>query len=135
MKKCKHKRTLHLRWIGGVWCNPVYGVNCVDWISPSDGAVTCRDCGAWLSLGPANDEPAAVRVEIRAAGLAAIWNSNSSEWNGFESLGMVSPEAEHAPLIERDIAEGRKFKRDLDAYYAGHLARHIVDSQSGKGEG
>lgn len=27
----------------------------------------CLDCGAWLSLGPANDEPAEVQVEIRAA--------------------------------------------------------------------
>lgn len=36
----------------------------------------CLDCGAWLSLGPANDEPAEVQVEIRAAELAA-------EWKGF----------------------------------------------------
>lgn len=31
----------------------------------------CCDCGAWLSLGPANDESEAVRVEIRAAGMLA----------------------------------------------------------------
>lgn len=27
----------------------------------------CVDCGAWLSLEPSNDHPAAVRVELRAA--------------------------------------------------------------------
>ena len=27
----------------------------------------CEDCGHWLSLGPSNDEPASVQVEIWAA--------------------------------------------------------------------
>lgn len=31
----------------------------------------CDHCGTWLPLGPANDEPEAVKVEIRAAELAA----------------------------------------------------------------
>jgi hypothetical protein len=31
----------------------------------------CLDCGAWLSLGPANDDDDRVKVELRAAELAA----------------------------------------------------------------
>ena len=31
----------------------------------------CLDCGAWLSLGPSNDSPPEVQIEIRAAELAA----------------------------------------------------------------
>jgi hypothetical protein len=27
----------------------------------------CNDCGAWLSLGPSNDRPEAVRIEMRLA--------------------------------------------------------------------
>jgi len=38
----------------------------------------CDDCGEWLSLGPSNDDSEAVRIEIRAAQLAAddecIWS-------------------------------------------------------------
>lgn len=44
------------------------------WLNLGDAEVSaiveqfrCIDCGAWLSLGPSNDRPAAVRVEIRAA--------------------------------------------------------------------
>lgn len=86
----------------------------------------CADCGEWFGIGPANDDSDAVRIEKRAAELARRGDLDG-DWNGFESLGMVSPEAEHTPLIERDIAEGRKYPRDLDAYLAGHLAACIVE--------
>lgn len=59
--------------------------------------VSCAYCNAVQSLGPANDA-GCVAIEIRAARLAAEWDPDG-DWNGFESLGMVSPEAEHAPLI------------------------------------
>lgn len=32
----------------------------------------CRTCGAWLSLGPANDDDPNVQIEIRAAEIAAL---------------------------------------------------------------
>ena len=31
----------------------------------------CRHCGAWLSLGPANEDSEAVRIEMRAAEMLA----------------------------------------------------------------
>lgn len=87
----------------------------------------CLDCQAWLPLGPSND--VGCEIEIRGAALARRYDLDN-DWNGFESLGMVSPAAEHAPLIERDIAEGRKTERDLIDYYAGHLARCIAEHDS-----
>lgn len=33
----------------------------------------CSDCGAQLPIGPSNDEPVAVQIEMRAAELEPIW--------------------------------------------------------------
>jgi len=127
--KCRHrKQQWHAWWprAGGSWQTFVPEVD------GEPGRKVCMRCGAWLPLGLANDADERVTLEIRAAELASTWNPNSGEWNGFESLGMVSPDAEHAPLIERDIAEGRdKCPRDLAAYYAGHLALCITQHPEG----
>lgn len=34
----------------------------------------CLDCGTWLPMGPSNDSPEAVAIEIRAAELADKWS-------------------------------------------------------------
>ena len=85
----------------------------------------CWECGAWLSLGPSDESK--VALEVRAAEIAADWDDDATWWDGFLSLGMCSPEGQHAPLIEADIARGTKFQRDLDDYLAGHLARCITE--------
>ena len=45
-------------------------------------AIRCNHCNAWLPLGPSNDEPEAVRVEMRAAEIAAngepIWTEHAT---------------------------------------------------------
>lgn len=48
----------------------------------------CLDCGERLSLGPANDEPAEVRLEIRAAELAAMGAGkfcSNDAWSGWDA--------------------------------------------------
>lgn len=87
---------------------------------------TCGRCHEWLPLGPSNDSDPRVQLEMRAAELADAYNADAGRWDGFVSLGMCSPQAEHAPLIETDIIAGRKWQRDLDDYYAGHLAAEIA---------
>jgi hypothetical protein len=39
----------------------------------------CSRCGAWLSLGPSNDEPEQVRVEIQAADDESMWRDMGRE--------------------------------------------------------
>ena len=82
----------------------------------------CERCGAWLSLGPSSDDSEPVRIEMRAAELAAEWDPNDGRWDGFVSLGMCSPMAEHVDILERDIASGRDRRVDLANYIVGHLA-------------
>lgn len=67
----------------------------------------CLDCGAWLSLGPSNDEPDEVRVEIRAAGLLACHAADDRICQCFEPRNQLPPDLETAAreleLIARDI--------------------------------
>lgn len=81
----------------------------------------CGVCGAWMSLGPANDDDPRVAVEVRAAEIAILsverrasapieWCS-IQEWFGLDAAD--------------DIGEG---------YLAGHLARTIA-AHDEKGEG
>jgi hypothetical protein len=49
--------------------------------------IACLDCRAWLSLGPSNDEPEAVRIEIRAAEIAAGAKKNLFEAHGYNCPG------------------------------------------------
>lgn len=70
MAKCKHEKWLDTVTAGGV------------------GTRVCSRCGHWLSLGPSNDAPDEVQVEIDAAMLAASgpwWNdpAHDSESYGF----------------------------------------------------
>lgn len=68
----------------------------------------------------------AVAIEVRAAEFASEWDDDV--WlGGFVGLGTVSPEGQHAELIERDIAAGRdRYPRDLHDYLVGHLALCIA---------
>lgn len=70
------------------------------WFRAGSGSVCClvnicSMCGVWLSLGPSNDTPDAVKIEIRAAEIAANYDSgkppiewcNIYEWFGFDAPG------------------------------------------------
>ena len=75
--------------------------------------VWCAWCGEWLPLGAANDEPEAVRVEIRAAELSRL-NAGAfvtgDAWSGWDAhaKNYDPPPWPHCP----------------DAW-AGYLARQI----------
>lgn len=63
---CRHPNVAHGIWANGTWDEWIGGANSI-----ASERERCLDCGAWLPLGPSNDEPAEVRVEMRAAELAA----------------------------------------------------------------
>ena len=69
----------------------------------------CAACLSWLSLGPSNDEPEAVRIEMRAAEIAANLGRalRDGELFGWRSFGMgVFPyPGEAAGYLARAIAE------------------------------
>lgn len=119
MARCRHRDVFAHIWYDDIgWSGPLWRDH------PEACALICAACHHWLPIGPATDNEQTA-LEIRAAHLASIWPGNSSQWNGYESLGFAS-NGEHAPLIERDIVEGRKTQGDLNAYLAGLLARRIV---------
>lgn len=127
MAKCKHtglctyeSATVFVPAIGG------FHVEC-DGSSQMPGQMRCDDCGEVVGLGESYDVDNNVQLEIRGAHLVDDYLNDTGEWHGLVSLGMCSPGAEHADVIERDIEEGRKCQRDLDDYYAGHLARCIAE--------
>lgn len=79
----------------------------------------CLTCGTWLGMGPSDEEP--VRVEVRAAEIAAGFADDSGDCSNIELLGTISPNACHADLIESD--ESLHVYRDQ--YWAGWLAAEI----------
>lgn len=83
----------------------------------------CLDCGAWLPLGESNDKPEAVRVEIRAAELAAEFTrerGTADDATVDENAGWLVHLNEWTHL-DRD----RGFPKN-DEQHAGYLAREIA---------
>jgi hypothetical protein len=78
----------------------------------------CEDCFAWLPLGKANDEPEAVRVEMRAAEMAA------SAMDGDLLTGLCNG-AEIAGWIEA-IYDSQKVP-EQPGEWSGWLAHYIHD--------
>lgn len=76
-KRCRHENADHLM-PGDRFSMDDWGPCHVD-IARCE-QFRCVDCGAWLSLGPSNDEPESVRVEIRAAEIAAAACEPIDEW-------------------------------------------------------
>lgn len=98
MKRCKHKNVRRL--------------TCVS-VSTPYKCRRCVTCGAWLSLGPSDDEPAEVRVEIRAAELATAWKpiggarrllsqDESTGWMGWPYRQPIN-DAEHTGFLVTQI--------------------------------
>ena len=132
--KCKHENADHLK-PGDLWCardprTPPWRVDVEQF--------RCLDCGAWLPLGPANDQPEAVRVEIRAQEIAAHkhvmeyrlssrFKTNYGEvagWRGeevIESLHVIDENGD-----ER-IDSGVPLNLDSPSWRAGYLASCITE--------
>ncbi len=89
--------------------------------------LVCLDCGVWLSLGPSADDDERVRVEIRAAELAARrgFGSFSNCGAGCERCGFVTHKSNNDSPYDRCNA------RQFDA---GWLAREIATHPGGEGE-
>lgn len=60
--RCKHENACRLL--------------CVSLVPPVEHR-RCPSCGAWLSLGESNDEPEAVKVELRGTAIASEWREQS----------------------------------------------------------
>lgn len=86
MGKCKHETTHRMWWHLGRWVNWVdASARKLEWWA--FGARHCVDCGVWLPLGPSNDTPREVQIEIRAAALVAdpddVAQFTQVEWAGY----------------------------------------------------
>jgi hypothetical protein len=85
--KCKHKHTADRYF----WVQTVPG-------SPTSGRYMmrrwCTDCENWLSLGPANDEPEAVKIELRGAAKFACAMTSGETKRCDCSVGRLEDKAE-----------------------------------------
>ena len=83
---------------------------------PGPGVVTRRcTCGALLAIGPANDQPAAVKIEIRAARIAGR-GKLPGKWS--ESLGWAVHAEAADVAVDHDLAKPA-------GEWAGWLAREL----------
>lgn len=122
MSKCRHKNVSGWFWfpeLSDPW------IACICDHARKDPAIhdraTCDDCGAWLSLGPSNDQPAEVQAEIRAAELAC--GPSPVEWpRGHRyTAHWFDDEIRGFSLAETSI------QHHTDEYQAGYLARCIAE--------
>ena len=96
----------------------------------------CLDCGAWLPLGPANDEPAEVQVEIRAAELAAQWAPmDRTVTVHAERDGWAWHRDGHIPeWAVPDIGTYGTYDQRLAGYLARLIATHDTTHEHEEGE-
>jgi hypothetical protein len=99
--KCKHENADHLmpgdRW-ASYRCRPDAHVDGCGQVAQCE-QFRCLDCGAWLPLGPSNDEPEQVRVEMRAASMISCHKTDSR-------CCCFLPSKRLAPMgLERDARE------------------------------
>lgn len=100
-----------------------------DWAAPYDGDVEwreCLDCGTWLPLGHSDENDERVRVEIRAAELAARsgFGSFSNCGAGCERCGFVT----HSHGVVGETPHPQCNERQ---FHAGYLARQIATHTDG----
>lgn len=87
----------------------------------------CVRCGAWLSLGESNDEPEAVRVEMRAAKLSNV-EHNEHEFTDSEWLGWEQDERYVMCGEIRNVHEDMS-EEQYARWHAGYLARCIAEHE------
>jgi hypothetical protein len=79
----------------------------------------CRRCNTWLSLGPSNDAPDEVQVEMRAAEIAAGLADGGCEVSSLEAHGFNDT----VPTLRG----GYPVLINTSQQQAGHLAACIAD--------
>lgn len=88
----------------------------------------CIDCGEWLSLGPSNDEPIEVAIELRAAEIAAsgyqLHGGKLRSMHWYEGCGWNAADPD-PDCIGHDACD-RGEPEDGPMHLAGFLARVIV---------
>lgn len=93
----------------------------------------CLDCGAWLSLGPANDDSEQVKVEIRAAELAALDRDGKAV--GQPLMFDAMTHGEYLGVIAHDLTDVLISEEPCNqCERSGYLARCIVEHDTA-GEG
>jgi hypothetical protein len=128
-RACGHRNTRIGMWRAGAQ----------DWLDNTwcliEDRIVCQDCGAWLSLGESNDAPDEVKVEMRAAMLAAAWEPENGvhglttgcEHTGWDGWPYRQPRCtdEHTGFLAAQI---RNHERDLgEVNWAGqHMADHPI---------
>lgn len=91
-------------------------------------SLRCLDCGAWLSLGPANDSgehAAQVAAEVRAAELAARWRDPTDGDARFVFGDLDDEEIRGWSIAETNMQD------HTDRWHAGYLARAIATHEEG----
>ena len=108
MKRCKHENAEHMMPGDAStpdWCVQIYA---------EVEQFRCIDCGAWLSLGPSNDDSPLVQLEIRLAELLA---DNAQLWEPSRCRDVA--ENVHIDFalaeIERNIAAAKRQRTFMDA--------------------
>ena len=90
-------------------------------------AAVCLGCGSWLPLGQANDEPEAVKVEIRAAEIAAMTAPQRHRPSFMGGIGWD----EQYGWDSNQFSWEPSAKRIDSGFHAGYLARCIAKHEEG----
>ena len=118
MKKCKHTSARWSEWTGEEWREVgTLAGHPLGRIAGNFGRLTCLDCGAWLSLGPASPPPP---EEIEAATILADVYANVEHITVWQiAIGMAAYDADNDPPTG-----GLAWM-----WHAGWLARHMWKEQ------
>jgi hypothetical protein len=137
-RACGHRSTRRAWWHNGhwiTWSHIARGQAGVGLLWDDHAARRCNDCSAWLPLGESNDAPDEVKVEMRAAMLAAAWEPENGvhglttgcEHTGWDGWPYRQPRCtdEHTGFLAAQI---RNHERDLgEVNWAGqHMADHPI---------
>jgi hypothetical protein len=118
---CRHKRVINYRRVHPD--EPRFGLRsmcgCADCSTIAD-AIQCRSCRHWIPLGPAADEDQRVKVEIRAAEIAANV-AELTEWYLYVGINTTDAENRGYACAESSL------KPHNDEWHAGYLARCITE--------
>lgn len=113
MSECRHPRVRSFWWRNFVW---------IETIDPRYRArAICLDCKAWLPLGKANDEPEAVRVEMRAAEIAATGRPLTMD----DCSPGSTADCAACGFVDNQL-DAPTFVSERAGYWAGWLAREIA---------
>ncbi len=96
MRNCKHETAAFSRWRDGAW---VFFATAPSSVQFTCDRMICVACGAWLPLGPANDDDPRVKVEISGIDLADSYRSDNRR-PGPDRFDYC-PDTDSAALCER----------------------------------